>query len=116
MRRRCRVVASTSGARRHPLCRVTAQEAYNAGSELRIRFPTDPRYQPFIGAAVPAKVLGCDARVASLRDLATGKIFAWSDPDCRLSTRKNDEAALIRLAEDYPEVSPLLPESLCRQL
>jgi predicted nucleotidyltransferase len=83
---------------------------------LRILFSRDLRYQPFIAAAVPAKVLGCDAMVASLPDLVTGKVLAWSDPQRRLSKRKKDEADLIRLAEDHPEVRPLLPEELRRQL
>ena len=86
------------------------------GSELRIQFTKDARYQSFPAAAVSAKVLGCDALVASLRDLVTGKILAWSDPTRRLSKRKKDETDLIRLAEDYPEVRPLLPEELRRQL
>ena len=86
------------------------------GSDLRIQFTKDPRYQPFLKAAVPAKVLGCDAFVASLRDLVAGKILAWSDPRRRLSKRKKDEADLIRLAEDYPEARSLLPEELRRQL
>jgi hypothetical protein len=86
------------------------------GSDLRIQFTKDPRYQPFLTAAVPAKVLGCDALVASLRDLVAGKILAWSDPRRRLSKRKKDEADLIRLAEDYPEARALLPEELRRQL
>lgn len=86
------------------------------GGDLRIQFTKDPRYQSFLAAAVPAKVLGCDARVASLPDLVAGKIFAWSDPQQRLSKRKKDEADLIRLAEDFPEVRPLLPEELRRQL
>lgn len=86
------------------------------GSELRIQFTKDPRYQPFLGAAVPAKVLGCDALVASLPDLVAGKVMAWSDPKRRLSKRKKDEADLIRLAEDHPAVRPLLPEVLRRQL
>ena len=86
------------------------------GSELRIQFTKDARYQPFLDGAQPAKVLGCDALVASLRDLVIGKTLAWSDPKRRLSKRKKDETDLIRLAEDYPEVRPLLPESLRRQL
>jgi hypothetical protein len=90
--------------------------AQKPGSDLRIQFTKDPRYQSFLAAAVPAKVLGCEARVASLRDLVTGKIFAWSDPQRRLSKRKKDEADLIRLAEDFPEVRPLLPEELRRQM
>ena len=86
------------------------------GSELRIQFTKDVRYQSFPTSAVPAKVLGCDARVASLRDLVTGKSLAWKDPARRLSKRKKDEADLIRLAEDYPEVRPMLPDALRRQL
>ena len=61
-------------------------------------------------------MLGCEAKVAALRDLVTGKVMAWSDPQRRLSKRKKDEADLIRLAEDYPEIRPQLPESLRRQL
>lgn len=86
------------------------------GSDLRIQFTKDLRYQPFPASAVPAQVLGCDARVASLRDLVTGKSLAWKDPARRLSKRKKDEADLIRLAEDYPEVRPMLPDELRRQL
>ncbi|MES1167140.1 MAG: hypothetical protein ABUL68_03985 [Pseudomonadota bacterium] len=90
--------------------------AQKPGSDLRIQFTKDARYQPFLAAAVPAKILGCDAPVAALRDLVAGKIFAWSDPQRRLSKRKKDEADLIRLAEDFPEVRPLLPQELRRQL
>lgn len=75
-----------------------------------------PRYQPFLGSAIKAKVLGCDAHVASLSDLVTGKVMAWQDSQRLLSKRKKDEADLIRLAEDYPQVRPLLPEELHRQL
>ena len=89
--------------------------AQQTGSDLRIQFTKDPRYQAFLSAAVPAKVLGCDAMVASLRDLVASKILAWSDPGRRLSKRKKDEADLIRLAEDHPEVLSLLPEELRRQ-
>jgi hypothetical protein len=90
--------------------------AQHPGSDLRIQFTKDSRYQSFPASAVPAQVLGCDALVASLRDLVAGKILAWSDPRRRLSKRKKDEADLVRLAEDYPEVRPLLPEELRRQL
>jgi hypothetical protein len=90
--------------------------AHHPGSELRIQFTKDPRYQAFPAAARPAHVLGCEAQVASLRDLVTGKALAWADPKRRLSKRKKDEADLIRLAEEYPEIRPLLPEELRRQL
>jgi hypothetical protein len=49
------------------------------GDDLCFPFTKDPRYQPLLAAAIPAKVLGCDALAASLRDLVAGKIFAWSD-------------------------------------
>ena len=90
--------------------------ALHPGSELRIRFTKDPRYQSFLTSARPGQVLGCEARVASLRDLVTGKTLAWADPRRRLSKRKKDEADLIRLTEEYPEVRPLLPEELRRQM
>jgi hypothetical protein len=90
--------------------------AQHPGSELRIQFTKDPRYQAFLASAVPAKVLGCAARVASLHNVVTGKVLAWSDPQRRLSKRKKDEADLIRLAEDHPEVRPLLPLALRQQL
>ena len=93
-----------------------SMNARHATSELRIQFSKDLRYQSFIAAAVPAKVLGCDARVAALPDLVAGKVLAWSAPKRRLSKRKKDEADLIRLAEEYPEVRALLPEALRRQL
>jgi len=95
---------------------VWSLNAQHPESELRIQFTKDPRYQGFVASAVPAKVLGCDARVAALRDLVTGKVLAWSDAKRRLSKRKKDEADLIRLAEEFPEVRELLPEALQRQL
>ena len=90
--------------------------AQHPGSELRIQFTKDPRYQSFLASARAAQVLGCEARVASLRDLVAGKTLAWADPRRRLSQRKKDEADLIRLAEEYPEVRPLLPDELRRQM
>jgi hypothetical protein len=90
--------------------------AQKSGSELRIQFTKDPRYQEFPAAAVPARVLGCEALVASLRDLVAGKALAWGDPKRRLSKRKKDEADLLRLAEDHPQVRPWLPVELRRQL
>ncbi len=90
--------------------------AQRAGSELRIQITKDPRYQPFLTAAVPASVLGCEALVASLPDLVAGKLLAWSDGKRRLSKRKKDEADLIRLAEECPEARALLPDELRRQL
>src|ERR1700722_679911 len=62
--------------------------AQSAGSELRIQFTTDPRYQAFPERAIAAVVLGVPVKVASLEDTAQGKLWAYSDPTRRLSKRK----------------------------
>jgi hypothetical protein len=86
------------------------------GSELRIQFSTDPRYQSFLPRSVEAVVLGIPVKVACLEDIARGKLWAYSDPLRRLSKRKKDELDLIRLAEKYPELRSLYPRELQDQL
>src|ERR1041385_591234 len=54
------------------------------GSELRIQFTTDPRYQDFLADIEPRTVLGCKVWVASLANIVRGKVWAWSDPKRRL--------------------------------
>jgi len=82
------------------------------GSELRIQFTTDERYQAFLGRSVEADVLGVRVKVACLADVVSGKLWAYSDSRRRLSKRKKDELDLIRLAEQYPELKPLYPREL----
>ena len=82
------------------------------GSQLRIQFTTDERYQPFPARARDAEVLGVRTRVASLEDVTRGKLWAYSDPRRRLSKRKKDELDLIRLAEAYPHLKSLYPQEL----
>ncbi len=82
------------------------------GSDLRIQFTTDQRYQAFVARSVEAKVLGIQVRVASLADVTQGKLWAYSDPRRRLSKRKKDELDLIRLAEAYPQLKSLYPGEL----
>ncbi len=82
------------------------------GSELRIQFTTDPRYQSFAARAQSKTLFGVAVRVASLNDLVQGKIWAWEDPTRRLSKRQKDQADLVRIAESFPEFLPHLPESL----
>ena len=65
-----------------------------AGSDLRIQFTTDQRYQAFLTRSVDAKVLGIRVRVASLGDVTQGKLWAYGDPRRRLSKRKKDELDL----------------------
>jgi hypothetical protein len=84
--------------------------------ELRIRFTTDERYQPFLDRSVESEVLGIRARIACLEDVTRGKLWAHSDPKRRLSKRKKDELDLIRLAEAYPELRSLYPSELQEQL
>ena len=84
------------------------------GSDLRIQFTTDERYQAFLARSVEAEVLGIRVRIACLEDVTHGKLWAYGDP--RLSKRKKDELDLIRLAEAYPELKTLYPVELQEQL
>ncbi len=86
------------------------------GSELRIQFTTDQRYQAFLARRVEAEVLGLRVHVASLEDVARGKLWAYSDPQRRLSKRKKYELDLIRLAEAHPALKSLYPSELTEQI
>ncbi len=86
------------------------------GSQLRIQFTIDERYQGFLARSIESEVLGVRARVACLEDVTRGKLWAYSDPTRRLSKRKKDELDLIRLAEAYPELASHYPSELRQQL
>lgn len=86
------------------------------GSKLRIQFTTDERYQVFPTRSVEAEVLGILVKVACLEDVTRGKLWAYGDPQRRLSKRKKDELDLIRLAEAYPALKALYPSELQEQL
>jgi hypothetical protein len=86
------------------------------GSQLRIQFTTDERYRAFPARSVEAEVLGVRAKVACLADVTQGKLWAYGDPQRRLSKRKKDELDLIRLAEAYPELKSPYPGELRAQL
>jgi hypothetical protein len=85
-------------------------------SDLRIQFTTDERYQDFLNRSVESEVLGIRGRIASLQDVTQGKLWAYSDPQLRLSKRKKDEFDLIRLAEAHPELKALYPSDLRDQI
>ena len=85
-------------------------------SELRIQFSTDPRYQGFLDRAQEREVLGISVRVAALEDVVQGKLWAYSDPQRRLSKRKKDELDLLRLGEAYSGVRSSFPEELRKLL
>ena len=86
------------------------------GSQLRIQFTTDERYQAFLPRSIEAEVLGIRVRIACIEDVARGKLWAFGDPRRRLSKRKKDELDLIRLAESHPELRSLYPRELLEQL
>ena len=90
--------------------------AQRPGSDLVIQFTTDQRYQAFIQRAELREVLGHRIPVAALPDIIQGKIWAWEDSRRRLSKRTKDQADLVRIGEQYPDLRPLLPLSLRKQL
>jgi hypothetical protein len=61
---------------------------------------------------VPATVLGVPVRIASLDDVAQGKLWAYADPRRRFTKRKKDELDLIRLAEAFPRLRSSYPTEL----
>ena len=90
--------------------------ALTPGSDLRIQFTTDERYQAFPARSVYANVLGIRVKVGCREDVTQGKLWAYSDPYRRLSKLKKDELDLIRLAEAYPELKSQYPCELREQL
>ena len=90
--------------------------ALRPGSQLSIQFTKDARYANFPVRSEIRETLGLRLRVALLADLVQAKIWAWSDPQRRLSKRKKDELDLIRVAEKFPQFIPQLPEAIRRQL
>ena len=86
------------------------------GSDLRIQLTTDTRYQEFLSDTVLMEVLGEQVPVASLTNITRGKLWAWSDQSRRPTKRKKDELDLMRLLEAYPELRPLMPEEISRQV
>jgi hypothetical protein len=85
-------------------------------SDLRIQFTTNERYQDFLDRSVESEVLGIRVRIASLQDITQSKLWAYSDPQRRLSKRKKDELDLIQLAEAHPELKASYPSDLRDQI
>ncbi|MCL5408993.1 MAG: hypothetical protein M1135_03120 [Candidatus Omnitrophica bacterium] len=83
-----------------------------SGSDIRIQIQTDPRYQEFIKRAKDKNVLGYKMKVASLKDILQGKIWAYQDKERRKSKRQKDLADIIRLVEKYPELIKILPSDI----
>ncbi len=90
--------------------------ARKAAGKLNIQFTQDDRYQSFIARAGRREVLGQLVSVADLKDIVQGKVWAWKDPQRRVSKRKKDELDLIRIAEAYPELRSDMPREITSQL
>ncbi|KQC12030.1 MAG: hypothetical protein APR63_11860 [Desulfuromonas sp. SDB] len=81
-------------------------------SDLRIQIQTDQRYQDFITRSSIKNILGYKMKVAALKDILKGKIWAYSDPERRMSKRQKDLADIMRIVENYPELKNQLPQSI----
>ena len=90
--------------------------AQRSGSKLNVQFTTDPRYQEFLDGATEREVLGMPVAVANLKDIVRGKVWAWQNEQRRSTKRKKDELDLMRIAEAHPELRPLIPAEIVKQL
>ena len=84
-------------------------------SDLRIQLQTDSWYQDFIPRAKIHNVLGYDMKVADVKDVVQGKIWAYSDKERRMSKRQKDLADIIRLIESFPSLADLVPDSILKK-
>jgi len=85
-------------------------------SDIRIQIQTDERYQDFIKRASIKDIMGYQMSVASLEDVVTGKVWAYSDEQRRGSKRQKDLADIMRIIESFPELKSQLPESLMERI
>jgi len=85
-------------------------------SDIRIQLQTDPRYQEFIKNASLKEVLGYRMKVASLRDILKGKVWAYSDNQRRGSKRQKDLADIMRIIESFPDLKSDLPDFLIKEI
>ena len=81
-------------------------------SDIRIQLQIDERYQDFIKRASIKNIMGYKMMVASLEDVLTGKVWAYSDKQRRGSKRQKDLADIMRIIESFPEIKSKLPESI----
>ena len=93
-----------------------SMNAPRPGSKLNVQFTTDTRYQDFLARATEREVLSRRIPVASLEDIVRGKVWAWQDEQRKSTKRKKDELDLMRIAEAYPELRPLMPAQIVEQL
>jgi len=87
-----------------------------AGSDLRVQFQRDPRYEAFLQNAREANVLGLRLPVARVQDVLQGKVWAALDPTRRGSKRQKDLADIARLVEAHPALRSRLPQEILDRL
>ena len=85
-------------------------------SDLRIQLQTDARYQRFLPGAESRGILGYNLKVASLRDVLQGKIWAYQDEKRRKSKRQKDLTDIVRMIESFPELEKDLPPYISKKL
>ncbi|MBN2542746.1 nucleotidyl transferase AbiEii/AbiGii toxin family protein [bacterium] len=88
----------------------------NSKSELRLQVQTDPRYQVFISRSSLKSVMGYEMKVASLKDILQGKIWAYLDEERRESKRQKDLADIYRIIEAFPDLKDCVPEKMIQGL
>jgi hypothetical protein len=86
------------------------------GSELRVQFQTDARYEAFLQRAETRTVLGVALPVASIEDVLRGKVWAAQDPTRRGSKRQKDLADIARIVEAFPTLRAQVPEDILARL
>ena len=82
----------------------------------RIQIQTDDKYQDFIARAEEREILGYRMKVASIKDILGGKIWAYSDEQRRMSKRQKDLADIFRIIESFPELEPLLTDDIRQKM
>ena len=94
--------------KRHPF----TLEVTSPYSDIRIHIQLDKRYQEFLKNAKEKEVLGYKMRVADIKDILIGKIWAYEDETRAPLKREKDLLDIKRIIEKFPELINILPEEL----
>ena len=89
---------------------------YSPDSDLRFQIQTDDRYQDFIARAEQKEIIGYKMKVALIKDVFLGKIWAYSDEQRRMSKRQKDLADIFRILESFPKLEPLLTDDIRQKM
>jgi len=86
------------------------------GSDLRVQFHRDPRYEAFLEHAREEEVLGLRLPVARVEDVLQSKLWATLDSSRRPSKRQKDLADIARLVEVRPDLRSAVPREILDRL